>query len=163
MESVEACVARPELKGRHHTENIDNTSYAPDDIVFTERQMRKELIKHRAETGATQHVSYYRPAEWWDKLYYDNRAQYYEDKYGANASCSTGLFCVKCNNRNCGWRPEEIALFKNQVCPNCQALTIDLLAPPPSFSPKKRMKLSSTKLISLTDIKALRLTVEECA
>jgi hypothetical protein len=147
--------ARPELHGACHKEKIDNSSYAKDDIVFTETQMRRKTKKLIAEGFVPpSNAKHYHPAEYWDDVYRRNKLEYYETKYGANNSCNQGLFCVKCENTNCGWNWNEIPLFINNVCPNCQTLPIGLFQTP---NPRKRSRVpEKTRLLELAELIPLR-------
>lgn len=146
---------RPEHNGACHKEKIDNSSYAKDDIVFTETQMRRKT-KRLISEGFVPHVNarHYFPAEYWEDRYRSNKLEYYETKYGANNSCNQGLFCIKCENTRCGWNPREIPLFRNSVCPNCQTRPID---PFQTQSPRKRRWVpEKTRLLDAVDLIPLR-------
>lgn len=147
---------RPELNGPCYTEKIDNTSYAKDDIVFSTGQMERAVAKLRkAGFIPATHTIRYAPAEWWETEYWISRKEYYEKKYGANNSRELGVFCYRCENRNCGWQPSEMERFHNHTCPHCQTATIDLLAPTCQLKQKKR-KIESINLLSIHEVAALQ-------
>lgn len=95
------------------------------DVHLTHQQVVDEIRRERVQ-GESCMFYIYRPAEWWDWLYWSNPDDYYDQRYRV----TIGVFCTVCKNRGepykcAGWDERELNEVNEQnrlkwVCPHCR-------------------------------------------
>lgn len=158
--SIKAAVAKPEL------DDAPSAFYSRPDVVVTEQTMLAYLQKNGSKFD-NMHVLF-EPAGWWDAVYYDCPAKYYNLRYGANSSHTIGLVCQRCNNKRCPKSDETLAdaesIATTGVCLNCTRSSkkcplTERRLEAAAIAAAERAKPRKTCLVTRQEIRAQRLRV----